>query len=190
MSRMRHGYCTTLPYPARRTFPTFPLCPIEAKILSLFRSHCTSTIYSPGREPSATLAVPSMVKEWSGNDAILCHQSRFRDMYSWFLRFRVGSSREEGLCIRQVDCGRVDATQLEMGFATGSETHPTLLVYLRGGNLTGKARSVTGYLEPFPEVSFRDARRIPGHPSYHRFLEMTGLSLHAIQPMKQARWDK
>ena len=127
----------------------FPFCPSEVEIAL----HCTPTIYSPAREPSTTLAVPPMIEERSGDDTILCLQNRFRDTHSRFLRLRIGSSRQEGFGICQANCDRVNTTKLEMRFATGPETHPTLIVDLRGGIPTGRTRSLTDCLEPFPEVS-------------------------------------
>ena len=94
-----------------------------------------------------------MVEERSGNDTILCLQNRFRDTYGWLPCLRIGSGHEEGFGICQANCGCIDTTQLEMVFATGPETHPTLLIDLRGGIPTGRTRSLTDSLKLFPEVS-------------------------------------
>lgn len=132
------------------------------------------------------MAVPPVVKEWSGDNTVLCNQGGFRDSYGWILRLWIGPSPQEGFGIRQTHCDRVDTTQLKMVFATGPETHPTLLVHLRGGFPTGKTRCLVNGLEPFPKVSSRDPRRIPDHPAYHQLLEIK-LSLCAFQPIKHMR---
>jgi len=150
----------------------------------VFYFWCPSAIYLPAREPSALVTVPSTVKKLSSYDPICRLLGRFRDIHSWFLRPRIGSSCQEGFGIRQANRNRVDITQLEMGFATRPEAHPTLLVDLGGGFPTGSTRSLTDCLEPFPKVSSQDTRPILSHSSYHRFPEVAKVSLYPIQPMK------
>ena len=87
-----------------------PLCPSEIEMMSLFHFHRPPAIDSPTGEPSAVRAVPSMVKEWGGDDTVLCLQDRFRDVHGWSLCLRIWPSRQEGFGILQTHPGRVDTT--------------------------------------------------------------------------------
>ena len=88
--------------------------------------------------------MPPVVKEWSSDYTITRFQNRFGDIHRWFFRFRIWPSRQESRCIRQSHCHRVHTAQPEMVFTTGSETHPALLVDLRGGIPARKTRFLDG----------------------------------------------
>lgn len=97
--------------------------------------------------------MPPVVKEWGSDDAVLRLQDRVRDIYSRFLGFWIRSGRQEGSGVCQMCCGRVDAAQLKMVFATRPKTHPIFFVDLRGESPTGKTHRLADVLETFSGVS-------------------------------------